>query len=75
MKEKQFKVKPAEKGMYEVYVEDGGAVPQTLKQLFTDPITANKHIQRYLNTRRDYPSRGRTKKAAANGSGSTESDV
>lgn len=40
--------------LYEIYVENGGEVPQVLKGLYTTPTEAQKAAEHYKNTRRKY---------------------
>ena len=48
---KELKIRYATPNAYEVYYEGGGEVPAVLQTKFTDPGTAQKAINLYLETR------------------------
>jgi len=48
------RLKSSSGGLYEVYLEGGGEVPESLKGLYTSPSFANKAIEEHLRTRRVY---------------------
>lgn len=40
--------------LYEIYLEDGGLIPEVLKGLYTSTVTCQKAIKLYESNRRQY---------------------